>query len=76
MLFCLRFSRNDNYVNRKTRITKLQLKNIDNDTLTLYLLCQYNMSQALPMEQDIKIRLNNIYHCKLKELATVVRQVF
>ena len=29
------------------------------------------MSQALTMEQDIKIRLNNIYHCKLKELATL-----
>ena len=23
------------------------------------------------MDQDIKIRLNNIYHCKLKELATL-----
>ena len=50
----------------------MRIKVIDNATLTLYLLRPYNINiTGISMDQDIKIRLNNIYHCKLKELATL-----
>ena len=50
----------------------MRIKVIDNATLTLYLLRPYNINiTGISMEQDIKIRLDNIYHNKLKELATL-----